>query len=231
VSLTERLLPGDAARPVITFYDDADGTRVELSGATLANWASKTANWLRDACDVAVGDPVHVDLPAHWQTAGALLGAWWCGAHVVDRPDGAAVSLVTPDRTANGGGDVRAVVALDPLGRGLPEPPDGWLDWATEVRVHGDTFAQDPVPGATPALLGASVADVLATAAKRAAALGITPGARVLSTMDWTPPDGLVDGFLAVLAAGATLVQCVHADPAKLDARAATEHVTLQLPG
>jgi uncharacterized protein (TIGR03089 family) len=237
VSVTETLLGTvlrqDPARPVITFYDDRDGTRVELSRATLANWAAKTANWLRDECGLELGDPVHIDLPAHWQTAGALLGAWWCGAHVVDHAEGAAVSLVAPDRLANadGGGDVRAVVALDPLGRGLAAPPDGWLDWATEIRVHGDYYTGDAVPGDTPALLGASVNNVLKATATRAADLGITPGARVLSTVDWTLPDGLIDGFLAVLHAHASLVHCANPDPTRLDARASTEHVTVSLGG
>ena len=37
-----------AARPLITFYDDATGERVELSAATTANWAAKAANLLRE---------------------------------------------------------------------------------------------------------------------------------------------------------------------------------------
>jgi uncharacterized protein (TIGR03089 family) len=239
VSLTDRLLGpilrDDAARPLITFYDDADGSRVELSGATVANWAAKTANWLRDECDLAVGDAVHVALPAHWQTAAALLGAWWCGAHVVDKPAGAAVSLVAPDAvssvpSAGGGAPVRAVVALDPLGRGLADPPDGVLDWVSEIRVHGDLFQPlDPVPPGTPALLGASVATVHARAVERAAALGIPPGARVLSTMDWTLPDGLTDGLLSVLAAPASLVHCANPDPDAMAARLDMEHVTIRL--
>ena len=46
------LLRADPARPRITHYDDAAGSRIELSGATLTNWAAKTANWLRDELDV-----------------------------------------------------------------------------------------------------------------------------------------------------------------------------------
>ncbi|MGH3426631.1 MAG: TIGR03089 family protein, partial [Mycobacteriales bacterium] len=83
------LLRADPARPRITHYDDAAGSRVELSGTTLANWAAKTANWLRDELDVQPGDTVAVMLPPHWQTAGALLGAWWCGATVINPPVGA----------------------------------------------------------------------------------------------------------------------------------------------
>jgi len=232
VSLTDLLLGpilrADAARPLITFYDDADGSRVELSGATLANWAAKTANWLRDECDLQPGDPVHAALPAHWQTAGALLGAWWCGAHVVDQAAGAEVSLVTADRLDDAGdAPVRAVVSLDPLGRGLPDPPAGFVDWSSEIRVHGDFFhATDPVPGDAPALLGATVDEVFATAAARATELGVGPCDRVLSTTDWTLPGGLNDGLLAVLAARGSLVHCANSDAAVLAGRADTEQVT-----
>jgi len=239
MNLTDRLLGpilrADAARPLITFYDDADGSRVELSAATLANWAAKTANWLREDCGVEVGDRVHVALPAHWQTAGALLGAWWCGAHVVGDtadPGDAVVSVAAPDQVApaGGGAPVRAVVALDPLGRGQASPPDGVLDWASEIRVHGDHFHPiDPVPDDTPALLGSSVAAVHARALARAAELGIGSGARVLSTLAWTLPDGVTDGLLAVLAAGASLVHCANADDAALAGRAAREKVTVRL--
>ena len=96
------LFAANPGRPLITHYDDATGTRVELSRATIRNWAAKTANWLRDEHDVAPGDPVAVLLPAHWQTAGVLLGAWWCGATVTDDPAGAAVAVVVPGGTAPG---------------------------------------------------------------------------------------------------------------------------------
>ncbi len=230
MSLTERLLGpilrADAGQPLITFYDDADGSRVELSGATVANWAAKSANWLRDECDVEVGDPVHVDLPAHWQTVGAMLGAWWCGAHVVGEAAGAAVSLVAPDRVGEGVAGVNAVVSLHPMGLGIATPPADYVDYVGEIRVHGDHFQPiDPVPGDSPALLGATVDQVAA----RATEIGIAPGARVLSTMEWTLPDGLVHGLLAVLAARGSLVQCANPDPTALPPRATRERATLTL--
>jgi uncharacterized protein (TIGR03089 family) len=239
VNVTERLLgpilSGDPAQPLITYYDDRDGTRVELSAATLANWAAKTANWLRDECDIQPTDRVHLALPAHWQTAGALLGAWWCGGHLVDDPSGALVSLVTSDaaatRTPPTG--VTAVVALDPLGRGLPAPPpQGYVDYIAEIRTHGDYFRPAPqTPADAPALLGLTTGELVAAAVTRAAALGIHPGDRVLSTLDWGWPDGLVDGLLAVLAAPASLVHCANADPAKLADRRSAERATVVLGG
>ncbi|PBC79521.1 uncharacterized protein (TIGR03089 family) [Streptomyces sp. TLI_235] len=38
----------DPSRPLITFYDDSTGERVELSAKTFDNWVAKTANLLQD---------------------------------------------------------------------------------------------------------------------------------------------------------------------------------------
>jgi uncharacterized protein (TIGR03089 family) len=54
-----------------------------LSTVTLANWAAKTANLLRDELGAGPGSRVAVLLPAHWQTAAVLLGVWWIGAEAV----------------------------------------------------------------------------------------------------------------------------------------------------
>ena len=188
-----------AARPLITYYDDATGERVELSATTTANWAAKAANLLRDECDVEPGTPVAVLLPAHWQAAA--------------EPAGGGVAL-----------------SLDAFGKGIPGLPAGVVDFAPEVRLHGDDFTPwDAVPGSAPALAGSTVAEVLADARGRAAALGIGEGDRALSTLDWSTVDGLIDGLLAVLAAGASLVQCRNADPATLERRATAEKVTVRL--
>lgn len=232
MSITEALLgPLRAAapsRPLITHYDDAAGTRVELSVATLANWAAKTANWLTAEHDLEPGDPVAVLLPAHWQTAGILLGAWWCGATVTDNPDGARVLFVPPS-TAVSGAETVAVVSLDPMGRDLGSP-DGVVDLVAEARLHGDDFvALARVPGSTPALLESTVDAVLSIARERAAALSISPGTRVLSTMDWTFPQGVTGSLLAVLAGAGSLVQVTNADPAKLPDHRAAERTTVEL--
>ena len=42
------MLRADPVGPRITYYDDASGERIELSAVTLANWAAKTGNLLRD---------------------------------------------------------------------------------------------------------------------------------------------------------------------------------------
>ncbi len=39
-----RQLRADSGRPLVTFYDDATGERVELSVTTYANWVAKAAS-------------------------------------------------------------------------------------------------------------------------------------------------------------------------------------------
>ena len=246
MTLTDALLTpyrngAAAARPLVTFYDDATGERVELSGVTTANWAAKAANLLRDECDVEPGVPVAALLPAHWQTAAVLLAAWWCGAEVVTDPAAAEWVLCDADRVdralaAKPGGGIVAL-SLDAFGRGVPGLPAGVVDFAPEVRLHGDDFLADPLPDTAPALDGRSVAEVLADARAAAARRGVGASDRVLSIREWGPDgvtggvtaDGVTDGLLAVLAAGASLVQCRHADPARLDRRAVAEKVTVRL--
>ncbi|WP_158885257.1 TIGR03089 family protein [Amycolatopsis anabasis] len=234
MSVTEHLLrpllTTGGARPLITHYDDAAGTRVELSAATCANWAAKTANWLVEELDVEPGDKVAVALPAHWQTAGVLLGAWWCGAHVVADPGDAKVAFIAPGNPPTTA-EATAVVALDPLGRGLSAPPpEGALDYLAEARLAGDDFSPlFPISGDTPALLSSTVDSVLADARARATSQGIGAGDRVLSTLDWSLPDGVLSGLIAPLTAGAHLVQVTGADPAKLDDRRRTEQTTVDL--
>jgi uncharacterized protein (TIGR03089 family) len=223
-----------AARPLITFYDDATGERVELSGTTTANWAAKAANLLREECDVEPGTPVAMLLPAHWQTAAVLLAAWWCGAEVVTEPGGAKWVLCDADRVdialaARPAGGVVAL-SLDAFGKGVPGLPAGVVDFATEVRLQGDDFAPwVPVPDTNPALDGATISEVLAGARARAGALGLSRADRVLSTLDWNTATGLRDGLLAVLAAEASLVQVRNPDEAALERRAATERTTVRL--
>jgi uncharacterized protein (TIGR03089 family) len=230
LSLTDTLigpLRATPARPLVTHYDDAAGTRVELSVASLLNWAAKTANWLVEERDVEPGDPVAVLLPAHWQTAGVLLGAWWCGAQVVGSPDGAVVTFVPPGVDA----PEAAVVSLDPMGRDLGGAvPDGSVDFVADARLQGDDFlALTPVPGDTPCLAGATVDEVLAQAAARTISLGLAPDARVLSTLDWTVPEGVLTGLVTVLAAGASLVQVTNPDPERLPRHKETERATFEL--
>jgi uncharacterized protein (TIGR03089 family) len=233
MTLTDDLLgprlAADAAAPLVTYYDDSTGERIELSGTTLANWAAKTANLLRDECDVEPGARVAVLLPAHWQTLAVLLGAWWCGGEVVADPAGADVVCCDADRLdlALSAGGVVVALSLHAFGKGLPGLPAGVVDYATEVRLHGDVFS--PEGTGERVLDGADAAEVLTAARASAHTTGLTAGARVLSTRDWSVADGLVEVPLAVLAAGASLVQCRNVDPGALDRRADSERVTHRL--
>ena len=90
-------MAADPMGPRITYYDDATGERIELSTVTLANWAAKTGNLLRDEMAAGPGSRVAVLLPAHWQSAAVLFGVWWIGAEVVLSGD-ADIALCTTDR-------------------------------------------------------------------------------------------------------------------------------------
>ena len=226
-ALLDPLMAADPMGPRITYYDDATGERIELSTVTLANWAAKTGNLLRDELGAGPGSRVAVLLPAHWQTAAVLFGIWWIGAEVVLTGD-ADIALCTADRLSDaddavGAGEV-AVLSLDPFGKPAADLPVGVTDYATAVRVHGDQITPERQPG--PALDGRTVAEVLAGAQASAAAQGFTRGDRVMSTAGWTTADELIDNLLAVYAAGASLVQVTNPDIAALDRRRDTEKVT-----
>ncbi|MCT7660914.1 TIGR03089 family protein [Mycobacterium sp. CPCC 205710] len=221
-------MASDPAGPRITYYDDASGERIELSTATLANWAAKTANLLRDELGAGPSSRVAVLLPAHWQTAAVLFGVWWIGAEVVLGGETADVALCTVDRLADadeavGMGEV-AVLSLDPFGKSVPDLPVGVTDYATAVRVHGDQIVPERHPGT--ALDGRSVDEVLTGARQSAEAQGVTGRDRVLSSASWSTADELTDNLLAIFAVGASLVQVANPDEAAQDRRRQTEKVT-----
>jgi len=225
-AILEPILHRDPAGPRITYYDDATGARIELSALTLANWAAKTANLIRDEFGLTPGARVAVLLPAHWQTAAVLLGAWWAGAEVMLRPDDdAELALVTAERLdeVDGVAEV-AALSLDPMGMPVRDLPIGITDFATSVRAHGDQFHPR---GTGTALEGMPVDDVLAAARKSAARQGFSASDRVLSSTPWETPAEVIDGLVAVYTAGASLVQVVNPDPAKREHRIGTERVTL----
>ncbi|HEU0190278.1 MAG TPA: TIGR03089 family protein [Mycobacterium sp.] len=233
------MLRADAASPRITYYDDATGERIELSAATLANWAAKTGNLLRDEFGAGPASRVAVLLPAHWQTAAVLFGVWWIGGEVLlSKPGnepgndagGADIALCTTERldeadeaVAGSAGEV-AVLSLDPFGRPAADLPVGVTDYATAVRVHGDQIDPERHPG--PALAGRSVDEVLAACGESAGAAGLTSADRVWSAENWATPTELVDNMLAVLAVGASLVQVANPDPGAQERRRETEKVT-----
>ena len=200
----------DLAQPLLTLRV-AEG-RVELSGATTANWVAKNANLLVDG----YGSPASVGLllPLHWQTACLLLAALATGATAVvgTQPDdvtGADLVLTTADRA----GEVRGpldvlVVSTHPLGAPLPGVPAGVGDHAREVPSYGDHWGG--TAPTRPVVLAGSVP-------VEPAAVDAGPDDRVLVAV----APGTADGaglLLGLLRAGAALV--LAPDPGGLDLRA-----------
>ncbi|PXW29974.1 UNVERIFIED_CONTAM: uncharacterized protein (TIGR03089 family) [Williamsia faeni] len=222
-------LTRDGTQPLLTYYNDATGERTELSGLTAANWAAKTANMIRDEFGLTPGDVVAVDLPAHWQTAGVLLGAWWAGMHVrLGYSDDAALAFCSMDTlAAMDQAPEIAVVSLDPFGMPMRNLPIGLTDYAASVRVHGDQFR--PSGSGDLALDDRTVAEIVSAATASAEAVAIVAGSRVMSTGTWDSTDNLITHLLTPLIAGGSLVQVAHPDEAKLASRAATEKVTATL--
>jgi uncharacterized protein (TIGR03089 family) len=226
-AILDPMLRADPVGPRITYYDDATGERIELSAVTLANWAAKTGNLLRDELGGGPASRVAVLLPAHWQTAAVLFGVWWIGADVLLDGSPADVALCTAERLdeadATGASEV-AVLSLDAFGRPAPDLPIGVTDYATAVRVHGDQIVAEQHPG--PALAGRSVEQVLDACQKSSAAKALTADDRVLSTASWSTADDVIDGLLSVLAVGGSLVYVANPDPTALARKADMEKVT-----
>ncbi len=220
----------DAARPLITFYDDATGERQELSAASLGNWVAKTHFLLGDELGLGVGDRAHVNLPLHWMSYVVLFGAWSAGLEVVTDPTAADVAFTDEPgiAAAVGAGEVYAL-ALAPWGQGFSGPaPDGASDFVAAVRPQADAWAgvRFAATGADPALDGVSRADLVAAAQARAGELGLAEGARVLLG-DPAPHAVDVPTLLAPFTVGGTMVLLRHAPATGTDRRVAQEHVTV----
>ncbi|MFE2848189.1 TIGR03089 family protein [Streptomyces scopuliridis] len=236
--LLRSALATDPARPLVTFYDDATGERVELSVATFANWVSKTANLLQGDLAAAPGDRLALLLPAHWQSAVWLLACSSVGVTVEIGGDPAGADLVVsgPDTldAARACRGERVALALRPLGGRFPRPPEGFMDYAVEVPGQGDRFAPfAPVdPDESALVVGGvemSAAQLVARAGADAVERGLTPGSRLLSGLAYDSWDGLSAGLYAPLASGASVVLCRNLGklPAEaLEQRVKSERVT-----
>ncbi|MFJ9040559.1 TIGR03089 family protein [Streptomyces sp. NPDC102406] len=232
-ALLQAALVADPGRPLVTFYDDATGERVELSVATFANWVAKTANLLQGELNAEPGDRVAVLLPAHWQTAVWLLACSSVGvvAEVGGDPAAADAVVSGPDTldAARACPGERVALALRPLGGRFPQPPEGFVDFAVEVPSQGDRFVPfSPVDPQEPALVVAGArwtgADVVDKAVADAPGLGLTgPGSRLLSGLAFDTWEGLSAGLFAPLAAGGSVVLCRNLD--RLDDEALAKRV------
>ncbi|XAS67963.1 TIGR03089 family protein [Micrococcaceae bacterium Sec5.7] len=149
IQLMTTLRSGHSTSPRLTWYGP-DAERVELSGRVLDNWVAKTSNLLQDELDAEPGMRLRLDLPAHWKSLIWALAAWQLGMEVV-LDGGAADLLVTSDPDhAEGSFDAVIAVPLPALAMRWPgELPRGVVDYATEVRSHGDVFMVHGEPADT----------------------------------------------------------------------------------
>jgi uncharacterized protein (TIGR03089 family) len=223
--LLARELRRDPARPLLTWYDDASGARVELSVATAANWAAKLANLFVDEHDLEPGAVVGVRLPAHWQTAALLLGIWTAGACAGFGDAADAVVVVGASGT---GADLE--LSLYAMG----------ADLSRIAAAQPDRFVPVvPVDPQAPALVVAGRSwthESLAAAAVHGAhGHGLDASTRVLSVLGYETADGLDAGLLVPLAAGGSVVLVTNADMTRQADRCAGERVThtagIDVPG
>ncbi len=129
--------------------------RTELSQASLANWTAKVCGLLRDELGAVAGDVVTVMLPAGWQTAPILLGAWWAGLTVTAEDDPNAIAaFVTP------GGDASAeevfVVSGHPLGAASTQVASHQRDFTTAVLPQSDRLGPLTDPAGDVAAIAAA---------------------------------------------------------------------------
>ncbi len=220
------IVGADPTAPLMTFYDDRTGERVELSGATLGNWVAKTANLLVDGHGLGPGQIATVRLPPHWQSAAILLGCWSAGL-IVDLTGGTAadVAFVTTSELPLPPADETYALSLAPLGLPFPSgPPAGTHDFTLEVRGYGDQLP--PIAAAPDQLAlidGTNHADLLSTAVAQAVS-----ASRVLIDGDADPDPRT--WLVAPFAAGASVVLCRHLDRAGLASRLAAERAQLYPP-
>lgn len=224
-------LPAEPGRPRVTWYG-ADGERVELSGAVLVNWVTKTTNLLVEEFDAGPGTHVLLDLPAHWRTLVWALAAWRAGACVrTPGTDAAAADVVVTDRPDEhpGAADL-VVVTLPALARAYPGTlPPGAVDAAAAVMTYGDALGHVPAPDAhAPALADVPHGTLLARVPLPA------PGARALraaspdrvTAADLATALGVLgaDGSLVLVSAGTAAA--LRDDAARHERLAGQENVT-----
>jgi uncharacterized protein (TIGR03089 family) len=199
-SILTSALRSDPGRPLLTMYDDAPALaseRIELSVATFANWVSKTSNFLLDELMLEPAEAVAVPLPAHWQTAVIQVAVLVAGGRLTHEPARIVCWLEGTELPTDPAAEEIVGLALRPMGLGLRQQAAGVLDYAVDVRAHGDHFV--------PRYPSAEV-DVRPLAE------------RVLTDR--------LDPLWPALAGGGSLVLCRHPDEAALAHRAEMERVT-----
>lgn len=213
----------DPGRPRITWYGP-EQERVELSGAVLGNWVTKTTNLLVEEFDVGPGTTVRVDLPVHWRTVIWALAVWRCGGTVQLEAAESDVLVTTHPRQTT-----EAVVAVDlpALSRRWPGPalPPGALDAAQAVMTYGDVIGWVPATDRTTAALTGDGSPLDHNQLLPASALSPV-GARVLFAGS-TPRQALLTA-LGALAQDGSLVLAPYADSPEIERIVAMERITVR---
>lgn len=225
----------DPGQPLVTFYDDGTGERVELSVTTYANWVAKAGSLLVDELGLERGDTLRVDLPPHWLGAVFLGAAWSAGLVLTDADDPRAV-VCGPDTLDTWAGRAASVEVLAcsllPLGVRFAEPvPTGVHDVGIEIWSQPDAFIPyDPPAGDDPATdLDGTVRTQQELIGAAAAGSLLTDGGRLLSTANPASPPGIAT-FLEPLARGGSLVLVARADEPRLQAIEVAERATSRFP-
>lgn len=225
-ALLKQLL-SDPGQPLVTFYDDATGERVELSVATYANWVAKTSSLFVEEFDLERGQRLRIDLPTHWLGPVFLGAAWTVGLTVTedDEPDAVVCGPATLEAWAPLAGKLPVIAcALKPLGVRFAEPlPGGVHDFGVEVWSQPDAFTPwDPPTADDPATDDATQAELFA-AASDGVLLGA--GGRLLTDANPAAPAGRAT-FTEPLVRRGSAIWVANPDPAswqqKYDAERAT---------
>ena len=222
--LMTALRSGHSTSPRLTWYGP-DGERVELSGRVLDNWVAKTSNLLQDELDAAPGMRLRLDLPAHWKSIIWALAGWQLGMEVVLDSDDADLLVTAAPAEAGDGFDAVVAVTLPALAMKWPgDLPSGVVDYAAEVRSHGDVFMahSDPDPQ-KPAVRSSSGAAVRHADLLESFAANHDAAARLLVRAD----DGLEAALANALGAWTNdgSVVLVHGDAELTDKLLAAERV------
>lgn len=183
----------DLSTPRLTVYNEVDGSRLDFSGATLDNWASKVANMLRDEYDLEPGDSVGMLLPNSWAYAVVALGALKAGMRIVDQPQALTfISAQEVDTFSSDDAEMVAVVSDHSLGLGVTETGGSLPQWAEDffplVRTYPDHYPHECQP----------LPDLVRTTSDRV-------GQRVLSC-GWSDAATFRDVIILPIAAGGSAV-------------------------
>ena len=211
----------DPAQPLLTLYDGP--ARVELSGATTANWVAKSANLLVDG----LGSPARVGLllPLHWQSVALLLAGVASDATVVVAAEpgelaGCDAAFVTEQYAAaalDAGVDDVLALSGHPLGAPCGPLPAMVTDYAREVPSYGDGWS-GPAPAAARVVSGGAPVPVVPVP-------GVSAADRVLLATSFAGPADM-RVLLGLLASGAGLVLLRDTSGTDVTKVAADERIT-----